>query len=414
MDILLSLLLLLLAARASGELAQRLKLPALLGEILAGVVLGPSLLGLVSPDAGITLLANLGIFFIVYLAALELTLKDVKRSIRESGVFIAIASFMIPLLSGVALGRFIALPLGSSMFLGIALAFTALPVSIGILTDLELLETDFGRSIVSAGLLCDVAGLAMIGVVLNVSGSAGFEPLAMGILVLRFAAFMGLLIAVDRLFRYRHGVLASWLLRASRHLVTKGATFALPFIVALGFAFLADYLGLHFVIGAFFGTLLVAEHVVGDRDAKEVRAATAAITQGFLGPVFFAFIGLSVVVKSLADAPLVLSILAVAVLSKFIGGYVGARWSKFSLRYSVAAGIAMNGRGAMELVVAAIGLELGLIDETLFSILVLMGVVTTFLMTLGLRFTLPPDIRDRLALRTSTAKHGSGGINGGA
>src|SRR6266699_3935077 len=206
MDILLSLLLLLLAARASGELAQRLKLPALLGEILAGVVLGPSLLGLVSPDAGITLLANLGIFFIVYLAALELTLKDVKRSIRESGVFIAIASFMIPLLSGVALGRFIALPLGSSMFLGIALAFTALPVSIGILTDLELLETDFGRSIVSAGLLCDV--------------------------------------------------------------------------------------------GAFFGTLLVAEHVIGDRDAKEVRAAMAAVTQGFLGPVFFAFIGLSVVVKS--------------------------------------------------------------------------------------------------------------------
>src|SRR5213075_980702 len=212
------------------------------------------------------------------------------------------------------LGRLIALSLGSSMFLGIALAFTALPVSIGILTDLELLETDFGRSIVSAGLL----------------------------------------IAVDRLFRYRHGVLASWLLRASRHLVTKGAPFALPFIVALGFAFLADYLGLHFVVGAFFGTLLVAEYVIGDRDAKDVRAATAAVTQGFLGPIFFAFIGLSVVVKSLADAPLVLSILAVAVLSKFIGGYAGARWSKFSQRYSVAAGVAMNGRGAMELVVAAI------------------------------------------------------------
>jgi len=300
------------------------------------------------------------------------------------------------------------------MFLGIALAFTALPVSIGILTDLELLETDFGRSIVSAGLLCDVAGLAMIGVVLNLTASAGFDPLAMGILVLRFAAFMGLLIAVDRLFRYRHGLLASWLLRASRRLVTKGAPFALPFIVALGFAFLADYLGLHFVVGAFFGTLLVAEHVIGDRDAKEVRGATAAITQGFLGPVFFAFIGLSVALKSLADAPLVLSILAVAVLSKFIGGYVGARWSKFSLRYSVAAGIAMNGRGAMELVVATIGLELGLIDETLFSILVLMGVVTTFLMTLGLRVVLPPDIRDRLAPRTSTAEQRSGGINGGA
>src|SRR5438034_126805 len=215
--------------------------------------------------------------------------------------------------------------LGSSMFLGIALAFTALPVSIGILTDLELLETDFGRSIVSAGLLCDVAGLAMIGVVLNVSASAGFDPLAMGILVLRFAAFTGLLIAVDRLFRYRHGVLASWLLRASRHLVTKGAPFALPFSVALGFAFLADYLGLHFVVGAFFGTLLVAEHVIGDRDAKDVRAATAAVTQGFLSPIFFAFIGLSVVVKSLAGAPLVLPILAVAVRIKCLGGNARAR-----------------------------------------------------------------------------------------
>ncbi|TMA04428.1 MAG: hypothetical protein E6J94_09780 [Methanobacteriota archaeon] len=106
--------------------------------------------------------------------------------------------------------------------------------------------------------------------------------------------------------------------------------------------------------------------------------------------------------------------LAVAVLSKFIGGYVGARWSKFSQRYSVAAGVAMNGRGAMELVVAAIGLELGLIDESLFSILVLMGVVTTFLMTLGLRFVLPANIRGRLAFGSSTADQGSGGINGGA
>src|SRR5213083_3314969 len=128
MDILLSLLLLLLAARASGELAQRLKLPALLGEILAGVVLGPSLLGLVSPDAGITLLANLGIFFIVYLAALELTLADVRRSIRDSGIFIAIGAFTIPALAGTVLGGAIGLAPSSAMFLGIALAFTALPI----------------------------------------------------------------------------------------------------------------------------------------------------------------------------------------------------------------------------------------------------------------------------------------------
>lgn len=413
MDILLSLLLLLIAARASGELVQRIKLPALLGEILAGIVLGPSLLGLVSPDVGITILADLGIFFIVYLAALELTLKDVKRSIRESGVYIAMGAFMLPLLSGVALGRLIGLPLGSSMFLGIALAFTALPVSVGILTDLELLNTPFGRSIVSAGLLCDVAGLAMIGVVLNVSAPEGFEPLSLAVLILRFGAFTVLLLAVDRLFRLRHGALGSWLLRASEHLVTKGAGFALPFIVALGFAFLADYLGLHFVVGAFFGTLLVGEHVIAEKEAKAVRSATAAITQGFLGPVFFAFIGLSVAVKSLADAPLVLSVLAVALLSKFVGGYLGARWSKLPQRLSVATGVAMNGRGAMELVVAAIGLELGFISETLFSILVFMGVITTFFMTFGLRLVVHKDMHDRLAIAMPVTKEGPGGLNGG-
>jgi Na+:H+ antiporter len=413
MDILLSLLLLLVAARASGELVHRVKLPALLGEILAGVVLGPSLLGLVSPDVGITILANLGIFFIVYLAALELTLKDVKRSIRESGVYIAIGAFMVPLLSGVALGRYIGLPLASSMFLGIALAFTALPVSVGILTDLDLLRTPFGRSIVSAGLLCDVAGLAMIGVVLNVSAPGGFQPLAMAILILRFGAFMALLLAVDQLFRLWHGALGSWLLRASEHFHTKGAAFALPFMVALAFAFAADYLGLHFVVGAFFGTLIVAEHVIAEKDAKDVRAATSAITQGFLGPVFFAFIGLSVALTSLTNAPLVLSVLAAAVASKFVGGYLGARWSKFSQRYSVATGVAMNGRGAMELVVAAIGLELGFIDETLFSILVLMGVLTTFFMTFGLRLVLNKDARDQAAVPASPSREEPGRINGG-
>ncbi|HYY48118.1 MAG TPA: cation:proton antiporter [Thermoplasmata archaeon] len=414
MDILLSLLLLLVAARAAGELVHRVKLPALLGEILAGVVLGPSLLGLVTADAGVVVVADLGIFFIVYLAALELTLKDVKRSIRESGVYIAIGAFMIPLLSGVAVGRVEHLTLGSSIFLGIALAFTALPVSVGILTDLDLLKTDFGRSIVSAGLLCDVAGLAMIGVVLNVSAPGGFEPLALAILILRFGAFMGFLVLVDRLFRFRYGTLASWLLRASAHLTTKGAAFALPFIVALGFAFLADYLGLHFVVGAFFGTLLVSEHVIRDSDVKEVRSATAAITQGFLGPVFFAFIGLSMVASSLTNAPLILAVLAAALGSKFVGGYLGARWSKFSRRYCVAAGVAMNGRGAMELVVAALGLELGFINETLFSILVLMGVLTTFFMTFGLRFVLQKEIRGRPALGTPVTQEGSGGINGGA
>src|SRR6266540_3143645 len=331
MDVLLSLLILLVGARLSGELAARMKAPALVGEILAGIVLGPSVFGFVRPDAAIQELANLGIFFIVYLAALELTLADVRRSIRDSGIVIAIGAFTIPALAGTALGGAIGLAPSSAMFLGIALAFTALPVMARILSDLDLLHTPLGRSLLSAGLLCDVAGL----------------------------------------------------------------------------------LGLHFVVGAFFGTLLVSEHVIADRDVKAVRSATSAITLGVFGPVFFAFIGLTFEVGSLGNVVLVGAVLGVAAASKFVGGYVGAAWSHMPRRDCMAVGIGMNGRGAMELVVATLGLELGLIDGTLFSILVLTGVVTTLMTPFGLRFIFrrtkaedasPPHVR---------APGDAGGLNGG-
>ncbi len=410
MDLLLALLLLLVVARAFGEFCQRVRVPALVGEIAAGIVLGPSALGLLSPDVGITLLANLGIFFIVYLAALELTLADVTRSIRESGVYIALPAFVIPAVAGTVVGRFIGLPLNASLFLGIALAFTALPVSVGILTDLNLLNTHLGRSIVTAGLLCDVAGLASVGLLVNLGGNSTPDLWGSLLVLLKFAVFGMILLSVDLVFRLRHGALGSWLLRATRHLTTRGAAFALPFLLALGFAFLADLLSLHFVVGVFFGTLLVSEHVIGMDDARQVRAATASVTLGFLGPVFFAFIGLSFVAGSLANLPLVLGILAVATASKLAGGYLGAWWCKLPRRYRIATGVGMNGRGAMELVVATLGVELGFLSPSLFSILVLTGLITTLFTPIGLRVLLRNTPESVLAVPGDTRL---GGVNGG-
>jgi len=412
MDILLSLLLLLVAARLAGEIAERGKVPALVGEILAGIALGPSLLGLVSPDAGIGLLAELGIFFVVYEAALELTLADMKRSIREAGVYIALGAFSVPALGGTALGIALGLPFATAVFLGIALAFTALPVSIRILSDLNLIGTNFGRSLIAAALLCDVAGLALVGLLFNLAQSSGVDLPGVLLAVGKFAAFMGLLIFVDRLFRYRHGALGSWLLERMDRFVTRGASFALPFLIALGFAFLADFMGLHFVVGVFFGTLLVSEHVIGERHVSDVRKATSAITMGFLGPVFFAFIGLTFVAASLGDTLLVAAVLLAAVATKLVGGYLGAWWAAWPLRQRLAAGIGMNGRGAMELIVAALGLELGFLDARLFSVLVLTGVVTTLMTPLGLRAVLRPATEPE-AEWTLVVPEGKDGANGG-
>jgi len=413
MDILLSLLLLLVVARIFGELAERVKSPALVGEILAGILLGPALLGILSPDTGMTILANLGIFFIVYLAALELTLEDMKRSIRDSGVYIALGAFTIPALAGTAVGSAFGMAATTAIFLGIALAFTALPVSIRILSDIGLLDTHFGRSIVAAGLLCDVAGLALIGVLINLGPSASFDVTAAAATALKFILFVMTMVSVDRIFRYRQGALGSWILRKTAQFTTKGAAFALPFLVALGFSLYADLLGLHFVVGAFFGTLLVSEHVIGDRRVDEVRKATSAITNGFLGPVFFAFIGLTFVASSLTDYGLVAAILTTAIAAKFLGGYLGAWWSKLPRRYRIATGIAMNGRGAMELVVATIGLELGLVDPSLFTILVLVGVATTLMTPIGLRLVLRTERPTALARWHGRTIEQPGKMNGG-
>lgn len=411
MEILLSLLLLLVVARLLGEIAERGKIPALIGEIAAGIVLGPTLLGLLAPDAGLVILADLGIFFLIYLAALELTLEDMKRSIRDSGVYIAIPAFVIPALLGTMLGTVLGFELRTAIFLGIALAFTAVPVSIRILEDLDLLRTDFGRALVSAGLLCDIAGLATVGVLLNLGGATGLDALGAVELVLKFAVFGMTMLLVDQIFRHRQGALGSWILRHTRTLATKGTTFALPFLVGLGFAFFADLLGLHFVVGVFFGTLIVAEHVISDQDAVEVRRATSAITRGVFGPVFFAFIGLSFVGASLGNPLLVFVILGMAITTKLLGGYVGAWWAKFPLRERIGMGVGVNGRGAMELVIATIGLELGFIDTTLFSILVLTGIVTTLMTPIGLRLLFHPP---RVVSPIPSGQDGKfGGANGG-
>jgi len=383
---LLELIALFAVARVFGELCERVRVPALIGEIGAGIVLGPLLLRLVLPSDPIKLVADLGVFFIVYEAGMEMTFRGVRRTIKESGAAVAAGSFALPFLLGFQVGLALDYDPRTAVFFGLALSLTALPVSVRILTDMGWLNTDVGQTIVTAGLLCDIAGLTVLAAITNWGALTGGDVTVTGVVVGKIVLFFLATLTIERVLAHREGWLAKRIQSASHSLLSQGAAFSVPLLMVFGSALLAEFLGLHFVIGTFFGAVIVAEHVFPPREGERLRANIAAVSRGFLAPIFFGYLGLVAVSFEFGLATLFAALLVAAVLGKVVGSYAAARFSGFQSWSASMIAVGMNGRGAMELVIALVGLELGIITAPVFSILVLLGLVTTLMTPFGLRW----------------------------
>ncbi len=378
-----TLLVLLIVARVAGEVAERLGQPAMIGEILAGILLGPSVLDAVHVTPALQAIADLGVFLLVLLAGMEMEVTQLAEASKGRGLWVAILGFVTPLTLGAVLGALYGLGATRMLFLGLCLAITALPVSVRILMDLGTLHSRTGRLIVSASVVNDIAALLLLGVILQTSNGDGssWSVLRSTLLgVLQAAAFILLVVGAYRLIEY-------WasLRPRSRQAVTrvigalrgKETLFALTVAFVLLFATLSETVGLHFVVGTFFGGILLSHRVIGRRNFEEVQKTASAVAMGFLAPVFFALIGLEFEVSSLTDWGLVAAVLATAFAGKVLGGYWGGAVAGLSRAERWIVGLGLNGRGIMELVIANIALANGFIGPRLFSVLVLMAVVTT-------------------------------------
>ena len=153
--------------------------------------------------------------------------------------------------------------------------------------------------------------------------------------------------------------------------------FAIFFVFILIFASLTESIGLHFIIGAFFGSMLISKKLVGEKHLKSIHNTTNGMANGFLSPIFFAGIGLEFQFSAINHFELLLVVILISFISKIIGGYIGSKFAKLNNRMSLAIGVGLNGRGIMELVIANIAYKAGIISIELFSILVIMGVFTT-------------------------------------
>lgn len=387
MPLLTAILVLLVLSRLLGELIARLGQPAIVGEILAGIILGPAVLGVIKPTEALSGISELSVFLIVLSAGLEMEFRDVIKAFRGRGLLVAATGFFVPLFCGLLLGALFRMDSMRAVFLGLCISITALPVAVRILESFELLDSTIARYTIATAILNDVLALLCLGVILDMPGDKSVvqAPLAVFLAVFRtatkLAVFAFIVFLASRLLRWGSGQtrLIEGFIHRIMQFFGREALFGVAVLFVLIFASMSETLGSHFVIGAFFGALLLSPSVFGTSLFAELENTLHSITGGFLAPIFFAFLGLQFSVTTLKKPFLVLSILIVSIGSKILAGWLGGRWAKLDNTSALGIGIILNGRGIMELVVANIALQRGFIEQDLFSTLILMGVVTTIL-----------------------------------
>jgi len=390
LELIIMLLVLLVAARVAGEVSERLGQPAIVGELLAGIALGPTLINLLDPlsmnpaDAvKITLdvISTLAIFFVVFYAGLEMNINDFVDAISGKGMYFAMGSFLTTFMLGFATGFYFLQNYTGAAFLALCVAITALPVSVKILTDLGKLHTKTGHAIIGTAMVHDVISLTVLGIIISLSVKTGtWEPWALAETLLKIAIFILLIFALEKSFHIKDGWLANKVTRFMSRVKSKEAQFSIAIIIAMYFAVIAEFLGLSYIIGAFYGGLIFSTKIVGEKNFAAIKRGTSGIAMGFFAPIFIAYLGLMFNLRELMPIlGLFLAILAVGMGGMFASGYLGARMAGYTDNESMIVGVGINARGMMEMVVALIGFNYGFINKDFFSILIGMALITTLM-----------------------------------
>jgi len=414
LELIVMLLVLLITARLAGEVAERLGQPAIAGELLAGILLGPTLFNLLDPlsmAAGdpvkITLdvLTTLAIFFVVFHAGLEMSVDEFYDAIKGKGMYFAMGSFIVTFLIGFVTGFYFLQTYTGAAVMGLCISITALPVSVKILSDLGKLHTKTGHAIIGTAMVHDIISITVLGVIIGLNVTTGSsDPFAMAMMLLKIAFFMLLVFTLERSFHVKDGWLAKKFTGFMDRIKSKEAQFSIGVITAMYFAVIAEFLGLSYIIGAFYGGLIFSTATVGKENFAAMKRGTSGIAMGFFAPIFIAYLGLMFNLRELAPIFWLFAvILVVSIVSMFSSGYLGARMAGYSDKEALIVGVGINARGMMEMVVALMAYKAGFIDQNFLSVLVGMALVTTLVTPTILRWlykrlpeeTAPPGLHEQ-------------------
>lgn len=387
---LLSISLMLLFAKILGEFFVKLNQPAIIGEIIAGIILGPTVLGMLSPDifsslfpqtgelrAAMDGIISLAVIMLLLVSGLEVDLSVVIAN-RKSALFTSFFGILFPFVLGFGISFYFPDLMGGAveekrfvfaLFIGTAIAISSLPVIVKILMDLQIFKSQVGFIIISAAMLNDLIGWLVFSVILGMMG-AGAHNFSFETTLIFSAVFVILIMLPGRYF-----------LNKAIKIIQEKFTFPggiLNFILIMGFlgAAFTEYIGIHSILGAFIIGIAIG-------DSVHLKEQTREIIQQFItnifAPLFFVSIGLRVNFIESFDLFTVSLLLLLAVIGKVLGSSLGARLSGLAKNYSLAVGFGMSSSGAMGIILGLIALDFGLIQNTLFVGLVITALFTSII-----------------------------------
>jgi Kef-type K+ transport system membrane component KefB len=384
MALMTSIFVLLVTAHLLGRLSARIGLPMLAGHMIAGIVIGPSVLGWMAPGPSLGAISDVAVLFVVLTAGLEMRLQHIIEVFKGRGIGALIIGFIVPLCTGGAIAFSFSLAPVPAIVVALCVAVTALPVALQILSGFRMLGTQIARVSISGSLLADIIVFMVLGVLieLSVAGRATAWTTSAAFAVAKLFGLIAALVAAQflcvRIMKHNRAQQG-----ASAGEISAKLAFVLLFVLALGA--LSETLGFHFAIGSFFAAMMISAELIGDRPFERLEGTCEMLTASLFGPLFLAYQGMQFHLDSLGRPGFVVSLLVGAVVSKLISGYVVGRLQRMNSHDALGVGIVMNARGVMELVVASIALRAGLVDQEVFSALLIVGLVTTVLTPLMLK-----------------------------
>lgn len=362
------LLILMVVVWTAGKIFRAVGLPVVFGELAGGILVGPAVFGVIHADSEvIKVLAELGIFFLMLHAGLETDHEELFKSSKKS-VLIAIGGFALPFAGGFFVAQAFGQDLVASLLIAMGLSISAIAMAARVFKDNGILNRRAAHLTLGAAVLNDIIALILFSLVLNLAERGSVEVIPLLIMLVKVCLFFAIVII--------GGMKSAKFMNRIIYFGNKG--FTLTLIIALIMGLIAEAIGLHMIIGAFLAGLFMHEEVIDKRVFEKIEDRVYGLAYGFFGPLFFASLAFHLDMTAFYTAPLFLiSITLVAILGKVIGSGGVAKALGLDSNESMIIGLAMNNRGAVELIIASIGLQVGIIDSTVFSILVIMAFFTT-------------------------------------
>ncbi len=394
-----------------GELFTHLGQAALVGQLLVGVALGPTLLG---PSLGLTTITSeftglqtLATFFILLMAGLSVSPEQIW-STGPSAAVLGLATLFVPFLGGAAVVGLLYPSLGTSLdlFIALSISITALPVLGVMLREFGLTRSRFGTLMLNAAIVNELAAVTVFAILLRVYTGGGNAWSAIALSIGTVGLFLGLILGIHFLLRaLRENRLWDRVVRGFRRAwKSREAAFALVVVLGLASALFSQYLGLTFIVGAFYAGMLITPESAGKKIHRNISQMFDAISWGFFIPLFFALVGFGTNFRTLGGSWVSVAafcgLVVYAILSTLFVGAGVARGLRISRNGALAAGFLLTSRGTVELAMAVILLDLHVFSTTIFTIVAGVGLITTILSPIGAR----PYVRASALERPATGE----------